>query len=72
MIDQKISNKENLASRPLTHENVEKHLGDTGLEAEYASHYRMEHYQVDRRLRVLLRSWGSAHILILDEPQPFR
>ena len=41
LIDQKISNKENLASRPLTSQNVEKHLGDTGLEAEYASHYRI-------------------------------
>ena len=25
-------------NRPLTLENVEKHLGDTGLESEYASH----------------------------------
>ena len=31
LIDQKISNKENMASRPLTMENVEKHLGDTGI-----------------------------------------
>ena len=38
VIDQKISNKENMASRPLTVENVERHLGDTGLESEYASH----------------------------------
>ena len=28
-------------SRPLTQQNVEKHLADTGLEPEYASHFRI-------------------------------
>ena len=70
MIDQKISNKDNLASRPLTHENVEKHLGDTGLEAEYASHYRIGALSGGQKVKVVLAAamWDQPHILILDEP----
>ena len=41
MIDNKIANKESMLSRPLTKENVEKHLGDIGLESEYATHFRI-------------------------------
>lgn len=70
MINQKISNKENLASRPLTQENVEKHLGDTGLEAEYASHYRIGALSGGQKVKVVLAAamWDQPHILILDEP----
>ena len=70
MIDQKISNKDNLAFRPLTNENVEKHLGDTGLEAEYASHYRIGALSGGQKVKVVLAAamWDQPHILILDEP----
>lgn len=70
LIDQKISNKENMASRPLTMENVEKHLGDTGLESEYASHYRIGALSGGQKVKVVLAAamWDQPHILILDEP----
>jgi elongation factor 3 len=70
MIDHKISNKDNLASRPLTNENVEKHLGDTGLEAEYATHYRIGALSGGQKVKVVLAAamWDQPHILILDEP----
>jgi elongation factor 3 len=70
MIDQKIANKDNLASRPLTNENVEKHLGDTGLEAEYATHYRIGALSGGQKVKVVLAAamWDQPHILILDEP----
>ena len=70
MIDQRISNKLNMASRPLTQENVEKHLGDTGLEAEYASHYRIGALSGGQKVKVVLAAamWDQPHILILDEP----
>ena len=70
LVDQKISNKENMASRPLTMENVEKHLGDTGLESEYASHYRIGALSGGQKVKVVLAAamWDQPHILILDEP----
>ena len=70
LIDQKISNKENIASRPLTTQNVEKHLGDTGLESEYASHYRIGALSGGQKVKVVLAAamWDQPHILILDEP----
>ena len=70
IIDQKISNKENMASRPLTNENVEKHLCDTGLEAEYATHYRIGALSGGQKVKVVLAAamWDQPHILILDEP----
>lgn len=70
MIDQKISNKENLASRALTNQNVEQHLNDTGLEPEYASHYRIGSLSGGQKVKVVLAAamWNQPHILILDEP----
>lgn len=70
IIDQKIANKDNLASRPLTTTNVEKHLGDTGLEAEYATHYRIGALSGGQKVKVVLAAamWDQPHILILDEP----
>jgi elongation factor 3 len=70
MIDQKISNKNNLASRPLTNENVEQHLGDIGLESEYATHYRIGALSGGQKVKVVLAAamWDQPHILILDEP----
>jgi elongation factor 3 len=70
MIDQKISARENMFSRPLTTENVERHLGDTGLESEYASHFRINALSGGQKVKVVLAAamWDQPHILILDEP----
>lgn len=59
-----------MASRPLTMENVERHLGDTGLESEYASHYRIGALSGGQKVKVVLAAamWDQPHILILDEP----
>ena len=59
-----------MASRPLTTQNVEKHLGDTGLESEYASHYRIGALSGGQKVKVVLAAamWDQPHILILDEP----
>ena len=70
MIDQRILNKESMFNRPLTLENVEKHLGDTGLESEYATHYRIGSLSGGQKVKVVLAAamWDRPHILILDEP----
>jgi elongation factor 3 len=69
-IDLKIANREMVAARPLTHENVEKHLANTGLEPEYASHYRIGALSGGQKVKVVLAAsmWDQPHILILDEP----
>ena len=69
-IDQKISNKNNMAFRALTQENVEKHLSDIGLESEYATHYRINSLSGGQKVKVVLAAamWDQPHILILDEP----
>jgi elongation factor 3 len=69
-IDQKISARENMFSRPLTQQNVEKHLNDTGLEPEYASHFRINALSGGQKVKVVLAAamWDQPHILILDEP----
>jgi elongation factor 3 len=69
-IDQKIAARENMFSRPLTQQNVEKHLTDTGLEPEYASHFRINALSGGQKVKVVLAAamWDQPHILILDEP----
>jgi len=56
--------------RPLTHQNVEKLLGDVGLEREYASHYQMSSLSGGQKVKVVLGAamWDMPHIVILDEP----
>jgi elongation factor 3 len=70
MIDQKIANQANLFTRPLTNENVEKHLNNVGLEPEYASHFRINALSGGQKVKVVLAAamWDQPHILILDEP----
>ena len=70
IIDLKISNREMVAARPLTNENVEKHLNNIGLEPEYASHYRIGALSGGQKVKVVLAAsmWDQPHILILDEP----
>ncbi len=70
MIDQKILNRESVYSKPVTQDNVERHLGDIGLESEYATHYRISALSGGQKVKVVLAAalWDQPHILILDEP----
>jgi elongation factor 3 len=49
---------------------VEKHLADCGLDAEFATHYRMSALSGGQKVKVVLAAamWNQPHILILDEP----
>tara|TARA_B100000575_G_scaffold285646_1_gene281222 strand:- start:66 stop:1094 length:1029 start_codon:yes stop_codon:yes gene_type:complete len=70
MINQKIESQENTLRQPLTEENVERHLKETGLEAEYATHFRIGALSGGQKVKVVLAAamWDQPHILILDEP----
>merc|ERR1712070_398784 len=70
MIDAKIAARESMFARPLTQQNVEQHLADTGLEPEYGTHFRINSLSGGQKVKVVLAAamWDQPHILILDEP----
>jgi len=69
-IDARIAQRSGLYVRTLSSANVEKHLGDCGLSAEFATHYRMSALSGGQKVKVVLAAsmWNQPHILILDEP----
>lgn len=69
-IDARIAQRSGLYIRTLSSANVEKHLGDCGLNAEFATHYRMSALSGGQKVKVVLAAsmWNQPHILILDEP----
>jgi len=70
IIDAKILAKESMFQRPLTQENVEKHIADVGLEPEYGTHFQIGSLSGGQKVKVVLAAamWDQPHILILDEP----
>lgn len=69
-IDARIAQSAGMFKRTLSASMVEKHLADVGLEAEFASHYRMSALSGGQKVKVVMAAalWNSPHILILDEP----
>jgi elongation factor 3 len=69
-IDAKIAQRAGLFIRTLSSANVESHLGDCGLEPEFATHYRMSALSGGQKVKVVLAAamWNQPHIIILDEP----
>lgn len=69
-VDLKIAQRSGLYVRPLSTKNVEKHLEDCGLQAEFGTHYRMSALSGGQKVKVVIAAamWNQPHILILDEP----
>jgi elongation factor 3 len=69
-IDARYAQRAGLYIRTLSSSNVEKQLGDVGLEPEFASHYRMSALSGGQKVKVVIAAamWNQPHILILDEP----
>lgn len=69
-IDIRIAQRSGLYTRTLSSANVEQHLQDCGLDAEFATHYRMSALSGGQKVKVVLAAsmWNQPHILILDEP----
>jgi len=69
-IDARIAQRSGLYVRTLSSANVEQHLADCGLEAEFATHYRMSALSGGQKVKVVMAAsmWFMPHILILDEP----
>lgn len=69
-IDARIAQRAGQYVRTLSSANVEQHLKDCGLEAEFATHYRMSALSGGQKVKVVLAAamWNQPHLLILDEP----
>merc|ERR1712003_46995 len=69
-VDMKIAQRAGLYVRPLSTKNVERHLEDCGLAAEFGTHYRMSALSGGQKVKVVTAAamWNQPHILILDEP----
>jgi len=69
-IDARIAQTAGQYVRTLSSVNVESHLGDVGLEPEFATHYRMSALSGGQKVKVVMAAalWNQPHILILDEP----
>jgi len=69
-IDARIAQRSGQYVRTLSSANVEAHLRDCGLEAEFATHYRMSALSGGQKVKVVLAAamWNQPHLLILDEP----
>jgi len=70
VLDEKIAMRATMFARPLTKENVQKHLSDVGLAPEFSTHMRIGALSGGQKVKVVLASslWPQPHILILDEP----
>jgi elongation factor 3 len=70
VLDEKIAMRATMFARPLTKENVQKHLADVGLAPEFSTHMRIGALSGGQKVKVVLASalWPQPHILILDEP----
>ncbi|KAF9343754.1 hypothetical protein BGX34_006413, partial [Mortierella sp. NVP85] len=57
-------------TRSLTSVEVEKHLADLGLSAEFATHNRIRGLSGGQKVKVVLAAamWLNPHLLVMDEP----
>merc|ERR1711966_153055 len=69
-LDERIALRATTFARPLTKENVQKHLADVGLAAEFSTHMRIGALSGGQKVKVVLAAalWQQPHMLILDEP----
>jgi elongation factor 3 len=59
-----------LHAKPLTAQNIIKHLKEVGLEEEFSMHSRMRGLSGGQKVKVVLGAamWNNPHMLVLDEP----
>jgi len=69
-VDEREAARAGLYARPLTQANVEKHLIDFGLDAEFGTHNRIKGLSGGQKVKLVLGSamWQQPHIIVMDEP----
>merc|ERR1711862_681607 len=57
-------------NKQLTTPGVEKHMGDFGVTAEFATHNTLKSLSAGQKVKVVLGAamWQNPHILVIDEP----
>merc|ERR1712070_32624 len=72
-VDEEEAARNGQMSRPLTKQNIERHLNDVGLEAEFATHSRLKGLSGGQKVKVVIGAamWNQPHLLVLDEPTNF-
>jgi len=69
-LDYKEAAMAGLHAKPLTAQNIVKHLKEVGLEEEFSLHSRMRGLSGGQKVKVVLGAamWNNPHMLVLDEP----
>ena len=69
-VDEEEAARMGMVSRPLTKANIEQHLADVGLDAEFATHSRIRGLSGGQKVKVVIGAamWNQPHILVMDEP----
>jgi elongation factor 3 len=69
-VDEREAARQGLYARPLTQANVEKHMIDFGLDAEFATHNRIKGLSGGQKVKLVLGAamWQQPHIVVMDEP----
>merc|ERR1711943_66195 len=69
-VDVKVAQAASGMFRPLTSSNVESHLKNVELDAEFATHHRISALSGGQKVKVVLGAamWMQPHLVILDEP----
>lgn len=72
-IDARIAAEQGMHTRPLTAQNIAKHLECFGLDPEITLHSRMRGLSGGQKVKVVLGActWQNPHIVVLDEPTNF-
>ncbi len=70
LFDEKYAAQSNLAQKPPTASNIEKHLSLIGLEPEFTNHSLMKGLSGGQKVKVVLgaATWNCPHLIIMDEP----
>jgi len=68
--DDKEAARAGMYARPLTAQNITKHLVDVGLDAEFSTHNRIRGLSGGQKVKVVIGAamWNQPHMLVLDEP----
>jgi elongation factor 3 len=69
-VDEKEASRAGAYAKPLTQQEIQKHLENVGLEVEFAVHTQIRALSGGQKVKVVLAAamWNHPHVLILDEP----
>jgi elongation factor 3 len=69
-VDAKDAASNGLLGKPLTAKNVEDHMANIGLDAEFTTHSRIRGLSGGQKVKLVVGAalWQNPHIIILDEP----